>query len=44
MTKKCALCGSTYGTFAFGNSHVCENCVQYLKTDFQMDALVRSED
>lgn len=45
MKKACALCGCSYekNLFAFKAGHVCENCVQHLKTDFQADSQVRTQ-
>ncbi|MDO4486535.1 MAG: hypothetical protein Q4C46_08110 [Bacillota bacterium] len=44
MKKACTLCGCSYGDiYAFKNGRVCENCLQYLKTDIDANGHVRSE-
>lgn len=40
MKKECTLCGCSYGIYTFKAGHVCENCVQQLKADHQMDSHV----
>jgi hypothetical protein len=45
MKKSCTLCGCFYGDLlTFKAGHVCEDCLQQLKTDFQVDSQVRSAD
>ncbi|MBC8567248.1 MULTISPECIES: hypothetical protein [Lentihominibacter] len=44
MKKSCTLCGCTYSQlFAFKTGHVCEDCLQHLKSDFQADSQVRAK-
>ena len=42
--KSCTLCGCSYGDiYAFKNGSVCEDCLQYLKTDITADDHVRAD-
>ena len=42
MKKTCTLCGCSYNvTRDFKAGCVCEDCLQYLKADFEMDSRVR---
>lgn len=44
MKKSCTICGCSYGTlYAFKAGHVCEDCLQHLKCDFQVDSQVRTK-
>lgn len=45
MKKSCTLCGCSYGNMlVFKTGHVCEDCLQHLKNNFQVDSQVRSKD
>ena len=45
MKKSCTLCGCIYGDMlTFKTGHVCEDCLQQLKSDFQVDSQVRDRD
>lgn len=45
MKKSCTLCGCVYGDMhVFKTGHVCEDCLQQLKSDFQADSQVRAKD
>lgn len=45
MKKTCTLCGCVYGDLhVFKTGHVCEDCLQQLKSDFQVDSQVRARD
>lgn len=44
MKKSCTLCGCSYGNiYAFKGGNVCENCLQYIKTDTTAYGHVRAE-
>lgn len=43
--KACTLCGCSYGNvYAFKNGSVCEDCLQYLKTDVAAHDNVQTAD
>jgi len=42
MKERCSICGCTYNIFAFKSGFVCEDCLNYLKGSFEIDAYVRS--
>ncbi|MEI3504452.1 MAG: hypothetical protein ACLS8Q_10830 [Anaerovoracaceae bacterium] len=42
MKRTCSLCGSTcYEAFAFKGGYVCENCLQYLKSECSQKLIYR---
>ena len=44
MPRECSICGCSYrDMFAFKGGYVCENCLQFLQTEFQADSFVRSK-
>ena len=45
MKKSCTICGCKYDNLiVFKTGHVCEDCLQHLKSDFQPDSQVRARD
>ena len=43
MKKSCTICGCSYETYTFKAGHICEDCIHYLKADFQADSQVRTK-
>ncbi len=39
----CSICGRTYDTFLFKGGYICEDCIHYMKTEYQIDPHVRKK-